>query len=96
MPSRQPAGTPALLNLVRFCRQACNTNSGVAFVSDVEPNQERGDLLQDARGLQLAAVNRTYARNLRSQSSYFLGGVGVVAADDHVAVDRSIGIQKFG
>src|SRR5216683_4142272 len=68
----------------------------MSFVSDVESNQKRGDLFQDARRFQLAAVNRAYAGNLGSQSPYFVGGVGVVAADDDIAVDRSVGIQQFG
>src|SRR6185369_1729965 len=102
LPSQQPA-EPALsvvegrlyknLYLVRFFWQAGNANAGVALVTNIEADQQRGDLFQDARVLQLSAINGAHARNFCRQRSYCHGRVGVVAADYDVAVDGSVSVQ---
>ncbi len=65
----------------------------MAFESNVEPNQQGGDLLQDARIFQLAAVDGAHAGDFRGQRSHRLQGGRVITADDHVAVDDRITIQ---
>ena len=100
MLSRQPAGRrryrdpPALL-LVRLCRQAGDANSGVAFVSDVEADQERGDLLEMRAFSSLPPSMARTPGILAARVAHFLSGIGIVAADDHVAVDWRIRIQQF-
>src|SRR5712692_3172275 len=101
MPSRQPAGRrrykkPELQNLVRGRRQTGDANSGVALVPDVQSDQERSDLLQDARAFQFAAIDGAHARNSCGQRSHGLTGAGIIAADDYVAVHRAVRIQQFG
>src|ERR1700730_11870070 len=54
---------PRLQLLVRFFWQACDANTGVAFVPDIEADQEGGDLLQNAGVLQLTAIDGTHAGN---------------------------------
>src|SRR5207344_1557415 len=76
-------------------RQARDANAGVAFVANVKANQERGDLLEDTRVFQFAAVDGADLGNFCRQRSYSLGGGAVIAADNDVAVDGSIAIQNL-
>ena len=97
--SRRDAGAtkaPALQNFVCFFWQAGDANAGVALVANIEADQERGDLFQDARIFQFAAINGAHAGNFCRQRSYRRRGVGVVAADNDVAVNGSIAIQDLG
>ena len=73
MPTRKPARRGPLRQLVCLFRQARDANAGVAFVANVEADQERGDLLQDARVFQFAAVDGADAGNFCRQRSYRLG-----------------------
>ena len=64
---------------------------------DVEADQERGDLFQDARIFQFAAVDGAHAGNLCGQRLLlFAWRLRIITADDHVAVDRTVGVQNFG
>src|ERR1700733_10744310 len=67
--------------------QACDSYSTVAFVANVEADQQRGDLFDDARVLKFAAVDGAYARNLHGEFYRNLRGIRIIAAHDHVAVD---------
>src|ERR1700687_1897617 len=73
--------------LVRAVRQARDPYSAVPFVPDVETDQQRGDLLDNARVLKLAAIDRSHARNLHCEFHRNLRGIRIVAAYDHIAID---------
>src|SRR5229473_4626149 len=49
--------TPATDLEICFRRQTRDADSGMAFVADVQADEERGDLLEDAGVLQFAAVD---------------------------------------
>src|ERR1700722_19585874 len=87
--------TQALQNFVGRWRQAGDANSGMAFVPDVQSDQERGDLLKDARVFQFAAIDCAHTRDFYSQVAGDLVGVRIIAADNYVAIDRAIGIQRL-
>src|ERR1700704_5621392 len=61
--------------------------SAVAFVPDVETDQQRCDLLDDAGVLEFAAIDRSHARDLRRELHRNLRGIRIIAAYDHVAID---------
>src|ERR1700756_419152 len=65
-------------------------SSAVHLVTDIQPDQQRRDRLDDARVLQFAAVQRADSGNLRGQLHRQFPGVFVVAANQHVAVNWSI------
>jgi|GEM_PF-4245707 len=50
---------------IRFWRQAGDADSGVAFVADVEADQQCGDLLNGASIFQFAAVDSADSGNFR-------------------------------
>src|SRR5579863_2260746 len=66
------------------CREwkACDADAGVAFMADVQANQQSGDLLDDAGIFQLPAVNGADARNFCREITGELRGVGIIAAND--------------
>ena len=70
------------LRLIRAVWQPRDPYSTVPFVPDVETDQQRGDLLDKARVLQLPAVNRSHARDLRREFHRNLRGIRIVAAYD--------------
>src|ERR1700730_11346249 len=80
----QPLASRACL--VPASGQACDPYSAVPFMPDVKTDQQRGDLLDDTRILELAAINRSHARNLRREFHRNLRGIGIIAAYDHIAV----------
>src|ERR1700694_5640781 len=65
------------------------------FVPDVETDQQRGDLLDDARILKLPAINRAHARDLRCEFHRYLCGIWIIAAHDDVAIDIVIAVEHF-
>src|SRR6266853_5120089 len=67
--------------------QARDPYSAVAFVPDVETDQQRGELLDNARILKLPAINRSHIRDLRREFHRDLRGIRIIAAHDHVAID---------
>src|SRR5689334_19908089 len=79
------------LNSVRGFGQSGDTNSGVAFVTNVEADKQGGNLFEDAGGLELAAINGADAGNFCGESADGLIGVRVVAANDYVAVNIGVG-----
>ena len=74
------------LRLVRAVRQPRDPYSTVPFVPDVETDQQRGDLLDNARVLKLPAIDRSHARDLRREFHCNLRGIGIIAAYDHIAI----------
>src|SRR6266403_5022877 len=85
-------GAPQALTYSRACFvrsvwQARDPSSAVAFVPDVETDQQRGDLLDNARILKLPAINRSHIRDLRREFHRDLRGIRIIAAHDHVAID---------
>ena len=76
-------------------RQAGDADSGVAFVADVHADEQRGDLLDDAGVFEWTAIDGADAGNLCCQFAGELRGVGIVAADDDVAVERSVAVEQF-
>src|SRR6266699_1112200 len=72
-------------DIVHFRRQASNTQARVTLEPDIEADEQSRNLLDDARVLQLAAVDRTDSSS----------GLLIIAAHDHVAIDRGIPFQEF-
>src|SRR5579872_407225 len=68
----------------------------MAFVPDVEADQHCGDLLNDAGILKFSAVESANSWNFSRQFTYALSSVFIVAADDHVTIDRACSFEKVG
>src|SRR5438477_1796789 len=83
------------LRFVRLVWQTRDTNSAVALVTNVQANQQRGNLFENARVFELATVDGTYAGNFCGQPAHGLDRLSMVAADDHIAFYWSIAIQKI-
>src|ERR1700722_9394729 len=81
---------------IRLRREACDANSGVAFVADIEADEQGGDLLDNARIFQFAAVDGADAGNFCGEIAGELSGVGIVATDNDVAVERIVSVEQFG
>src|SRR3974377_1694237 len=64
--------------------QSGEPDTTTAFVPDVESDQQSGNLLDDARVFQFAAVNRADARDPGREFHRGNGGLRIVAAHDHV------------
>jgi len=62
----------------------------------VEANQECRDLLDDARILQLAPINRVNPWNLHRQFHRNLSRFRIVATDDYVAINVIVSIEYVG
>ena len=90
---RKPAGTPAL-HLIRLGRQTRDADAGVTFMADVQADQQGGDVLQDARILQFAAIDGADAGNSTCHRTNGLDGIRVVAANDHIAIHRAVFVQQ--
>ena len=60
MTAKLTVGT-AKLRVIRLVWQAGDANPAVALVADVQTDQQRCDLLENARVFQLAAINGTHA-----------------------------------
>ena len=80
---------------IRFRRQAGDADSGVAFVADVEADEQGGDLLEGAGVFQFAAVERAHSGDFGGERARELSGGGIVAADDDVAVDGVVSVQEY-
>ena len=65
----------------------------MSFMPDVKADQQRGELLDDARVLQFAAINCSYARNLYREFHRDLRGVRIVAADDYITIYIVIAVK---
>src|SRR5438874_12632718 len=85
----------ATLPVIRLIWQAGDANSAVALMADVQSDEQRGNPPENARVFQLAAINGTHAGNLRSKHTHGLSGVRVIAANDHIALHRTIATQKI-
>src|ERR1700674_1181806 len=81
------------LHLVRANWQTRDPYSAVPFVPDVETDQQRRDLLDNARVLKLATINRSHARDLRREFHRNLRGIGIIAAYDDVAIHIFIAVE---
>src|ERR1700759_303766 len=68
----------------------------MALVPDVQADQHRGDLLNDAGVLQLSTVQSANSGNFSRQFTDTLARVFVVAAYDHVAINRCFLLKKIG
>src|SRR5258708_7539896 len=79
--------------LVRAIRQARDPYSAVPFVPDIETDQQRRDLFDDACVLQLPTINRSHASDLRREFHRNLRGIRIIAAYDHVAIDIFIAVE---
>src|ERR1700684_3618955 len=73
--------------------QSCEANSGMPLVADVQADEQRGNLLDDARVFQLAAINGANARNLGGKFARELRRVGIVAADNHIAIEWRVSVE---
>src|ERR1700682_739140 len=82
-------------HLVRAIWQTRDPYSAVPFVPDVETDQQRGDLLDDARILQLPAINRSHARDLHREFYRNLRGIWIITAYDDVAIDIFIAVEHI-
>src|ERR1700694_547373 len=80
-------------HLVRAVGQTRDPYSTVPLVPDVETDQQRGDLLDNARVLELAAINRSHARDLRREFHRNQRCIGIIAAYDHIAIDIFIAVE---
>jgi len=66
----------------------------MSFVADVQTDQQRRDLFNDARVFQLAAIHGTHSRNLRCQFAGELCRVRIITADNDVTFERIIAIEQ--
>jgi len=80
--------------LVSFRRQSGDADAAVALVADVQADEQGRDLLEDAGVLQFAAVDGADSGNLGSEAACELEGVGVVAADDYIAIEIFVTIEN--
>ena len=80
---------------ISFWRQSGDADSAVAFVADVQADEQSGDLFEDAGIFQFAAIDGTHAGKFRGKSARKLCGVRIVTANDDVAVERFVSVQKF-
>ena len=80
---------------VSLGRQAGDANTGDAFVTNVQTDDQRGDLLNNTCILKLAAVKRAYAWNFASEGAHFRTCFFIVAADDYIAIDQPVVPQEF-
>src|SRR4029077_17205326 len=65
-------------------------------MSNVHADEQGGDLLDDSRVFKFAAIERADAGNLGGEFACELGGVGIVAAHDDVALERGVSAQQVG
>jgi len=84
-----------LRSLIRRRGQTRDANSRVSFVANVQPDEQRCDLFQNPRGFQFSTIQRADARNSSSQCSHDPARLRIVAAHNHIAIDRSVGVQHF-
>src|ERR1700688_2803544 len=66
----------------------------MALVTDVQPNEHGRDLLDDAGILQLSAVEGANSRNFARQFADALSTFFIIAANDHIAINRTTLLQK--
>src|ERR1700722_7568334 len=75
---------------ISFRRQSRNPDSSVSFVTDVQSDEQRRDLLEGAGVFQFAAVDGADAGNLRGERARELSSVRVIAANNNIAVENVI------
>src|SRR5580765_1382456 len=68
----------------------------MAFVANVHADEQGCDLLDDSRVFEFAAIERADAGNLSGELACELGGVGIVAAHDDVAIEWSVSDKQVG
>src|ERR1700737_1624679 len=73
--------------------QTCDAYSAVAFVLYVEADEECGNLLDDAGIFQFPAINGPHACDFRSEFHRDVRRSGIVAADNHIAVQIFVAIE---
>src|SRR3954464_1197544 len=66
----------------------------MAFVSDVESDENGRDLLNNAGILKSSAVESAYTGNFTGQVANAFARVFVIAADDYVTIDWAILLEK--
>src|ERR1700747_2672038 len=67
----------------------------MTLVPDIQADEQRRNLLENARVFQLSAINSSNPGNLRAESTRNLGRIGIVAADDDVAVEIFVSVEKL-
>src|SRR5208337_2907573 len=92
VPTYSNCGTALAVGLRR---QAGDADSGVAFVADVQSDEQGGDLLDDAGIFQSPAVQGTNTGNLGGQVAGELSRVRIVTADDDVAIERQVSPKQL-
>ncbi len=80
---------------VRFRRQASNADSGMALVADVQADEQGGYLFEDTGTLQFSTINGADAGKLGGERTRELSRVGIVAADDDVAIESFVSVEKL-
>jgi hypothetical protein len=78
--------------LVCLGRQSGDADAAVAFMANVEADEQGSDLLEDASVFQFAAVDGADTGNRRGERARELRCVGVVAADDDIAIERIVSV----
>ena len=78
---------------IRGWWQAGNPDARVAFVADVQADQQCGDLLDDACIFQSAAVKGADSRDFRRQFTRELRGIRIIAAHDDIAVEWRVSVE---
>src|ERR1700758_4564742 len=76
-------------------RQSGDANATVALVANIQANQQSGDLLDDASIFQFSPIDRADAGNLGREFARELCGIGIIAADDDVAIQRIVAAQQI-
>lgn len=65
-------------------------------MADVQADEQGGDLFDDAGVLKFAAIDGAQAGNFTDETAHTFGCFFVIAAHDHVALDRMLEFQEFG
>src|SRR5215831_5511345 len=68
----------------------------MSLVANVESDEKRGDVLNNAGILELAAVDRADTRNFGSEIAHRLSSGRIFAAHDHVALHRAVAVHHVG
>lgn|SRR5579871_348474 len=68
----------------------------MAFVTNVESDQQGRDLLYDAGILKFAAIDGTDSRNLRRKFAGELRSIRIIAAHHDVTVQGRIAVEQIG
>jgi hypothetical protein len=74
--------------------QARDADAGVGLVADVDADEQRGELLGQARHLELAAVDAAQPVDALDERDHRLLVGLLVAADEHVLVERVVEVAE--